>query len=138
MSVFIHKHEYPTFQSEKYVITNTRLTLTTNYFYKNKLLLLLFTCSVVSNSLWPHGLQHARPLCPSLSPGTCSNSWPLNWWCHTTISPSVAPFSFCLQSFPASCSFPVSQLFASGGQSTENSASASVLPIFRVDFFINQ
>ena len=84
----------------------------------------------MSNSLQPHWLQHARPPCPSPSPRVCSNqcsfSW---WWCHPTISSSVIPFSSCLQSFPASASFPMSQLFASGGQSIGASASASVLPM---------
>ena len=65
-------------------------------------------CLVMSNSLWPHGLQHARLPCPSPTPGACSNSCPLSWWCHPTISSSVVPFSSCLQSFPASRSFPVS------------------------------
>ena len=77
--------------------------------------------------LWPRGLQHVRLPCLSTSPGACSNSCPLSWWCHPTISSCVVPFSSCLQSFPASGSFPVNQLFTSGGQSTE--ASASVLPI---------
>ena len=83
----------------------------------------------MSNCLWPHGLQHLRLPCPSLSPGVCSNSCPLSWWCHPTISSSVIPFSSCSQSFPASGSFPVSQLFASGGLSIEVSASTSVLPM---------
>ena len=83
----------------------------------------------MSDSLQPHGLLHTRLPCPSLSPGVCSNSCPLCQWCHPTISSSVAPFSSHLQSFPASGSFPVSQLFASGGQSIGVSASASVLPI---------
>ena len=69
-----------------------------------------FRCSVVSNSLRPHGLQHTRPPCPSPTPGACSNSCPLSWGCHPTISSSVMPFSSCLQSFPASGAFPVSQL----------------------------
>ena len=77
----------------------------------------------------PHGLQHARLPCPSPSPEVCPSSCPLTWWCHSTISSSVAPFSFCLQSFPASQSFPVSWLFTSGGQSIGALASASVLPI---------
>ena len=93
-----------------------------------------FSCSVVPDSLGPHGLQHARYPCPSPSPGVYSKSCPLSWWCNLTISPSVIPFSSRLQSFPTSGSFPVSQLFTSGGQSIEVSASASVLPIFRVDF----
>ena len=83
----------------------------------------------MSYSLWPHGLQHAMLPCPSLSPGICSNSCPLSQWCHSTISSSVIPFSSCLQSFPASGSFPLSQLFASGGQSIEASTSAPVLPM---------
>jgi len=77
----------------------------------------------------PHGLQHARLPCPSLSPGVCSNSCPLSQWCHPTISSSATPFSSCPQSFPGSRSFPVTQLFASGGQSIGASASASVLPM---------
>ena len=79
--------------------------------------------------LQPHGLQHARLPCRSLSPGVCSNSCPLSQWCYLTISSSAAPFSFCLQSFPASGSFPMSQLLASGGQRTGGSNSASVLPM---------
>ena len=88
-----------------------------------------FSHSVVSDSLWPHELQHARTPCPSPSPRVCSNSCPLSQWCHSTISSSVIPFSSCLQSFPASRSFPVSRLFALGGQSIRASASASVLPM---------
>ena len=88
-----------------------------------------FSCSVVSNSLWPYGLQHARFLCPSTTPRAYSNSCPLNQWCHPTISSSVIPFSSCLQSFPASGSFPMSQFFASGGQSIGSSVSASVIPM---------
>ena len=85
-----------------------------------------------SASQW---LQHTRLPCPSLSPGVCSNSYPLSWWCHLTTSFSVIPFSPCPQSFPVSGSFPVSQLFTSDGQIIGASASASVLPmIFRVDF----
>ena len=83
----------------------------------------------MSDSLWPHGLQHARLPCPSLSPGVCSNLCPLSGWRHPTISSSVAPFSSCLQSFPVSESFPMNQLFTSGGQSIGASASASVLPV---------
>ena len=88
-------------------------------------------CSVTKSydSLGPHGLKHARPPCPSLSPGACSNSCPLSQWCHPIILTSVVPFFFCLQSFPASGSFPISRLFASGGQSIGASASASVLPV---------
>ena len=85
-----------------------------------------FSYSVVSNSLWPHGLQHTRLPCPSPSPRVCSDSCLLSHWCHLTISSSVIPFSSCPQS---SGSFPVSQLFTSGGQSIGVSVSASVLPI---------
>ena len=94
-----------------------------------------FSCSVVSNSLWPHGLQHTRLPCPSPAPGVDSNSCPLSRWCHPTISSSVVPFSSCLQSFPASGSFPMNQFFASGSQSSGASASASVLPMNIQDWF---
>ena len=94
-----------------------------------KSLLLLFSCSVMSDSLRLHGLQHARLLCPSLSPGVCSNSCPLSQRCHPTISSPVAPFSSCFQSYPASGSFPMNWLFASGDQSIGASASVSVLPM---------
>ena len=90
--------------------------------------LLLLSCSVMSDYFWPHGLQHARLPCPSPSPGDCLNSCPSSQWCHPTISSSVIPSSSCLQSFPASGSFPTSQFFASGGQSIGASASESVLP----------
>ena len=88
---------------------------------------LLFNCSVVSNSLWPHGLLHARLPCSASSPRVCSDSCPLSWGCHPTVSSSVVPFFSCLQSFPALGSFPMRLLFASYGQSTGASASASVL-----------
>ena len=81
----------------------------------------------MSDSLWPHGLKHARPPYSSPTPWACSNSCPLNWWCHPTISSSVIPFSSCLQSFPALGSFPMSQLFASGCQNI--GVSASALPV---------
>ena len=83
----------------------------------------------VSDSLWPHGLQHARLPCPSPNPGVYSNSCPLSWWYHPAFSSSVIPFSSCLQSFPASGSFQMSQFFTSGGQNSGVSASASVLPM---------
>ena len=94
-----------------------------------------FSYAVVSDSLWPCGLQLDRPPCPSPTLRVYSNLWPFSWWCHPTISSSVIPFSCCLQSFPASGSFPMSQFFASGGQSIGVSASASVLPMnsFRMD-----
>ena len=86
-------------------------------------------------TLWdPHGLQHARPPCPSPTPGVYSNSCPLSQWCHPTISSSVVPFSSHLQSFPTSGSFPMSQFFPSGGQSTGVSASTSVLPMNTQDW----
>ena len=88
-----------------------------------------FSSSVVSDSFWPHGLQHARLFCPSTTPEDSSNSCPLSRWCHSAISSSVVPFSFCLQSFPASGSFPMSQFFSSGGQNIGVSASTSVLPM---------
>ena len=91
--------------------------------------------SVVSNSLQPHEPQHARPPYPSPTPGVYPNLCPLSWWCHPTISSSVIPFSFCLQFFPASGSFPMSRLFASGGQSIGVSASVSVLPMNIQDWF---
>ena len=90
-------------------------------------LLLLFSLSVMSNSLWPHGLQHARLSCPT--PRAYSNSCPSGRWCHPTISSSVVPFSSYLQSFPPSESFQKSQLFTSGAQSIGISTSASVYPI---------
>ena len=87
-----------------------------------------FSRSVVSDSLWPRESQHARPPCPSPTPGVHSDSCPLSQWCHPAISSSVVPFSSCPQSFPGSESFPMSQLFAWGGQSTGVSAFASFLP----------
>ena len=96
----------------------------------------------MSNSLWLHELKHARLPCPSPTPGACSNSCPSSQWWHPTISSSVIPFSSCLQSFPASGSFPVSQFFTSSGQSIGVSASAPVLPVkysglvsIRMDWF---
>ena len=102
----------------------------------------LFTHSIGSNSLQPHGLQHTRLPYPSQSPGVCSNLRLLNWWCHPTTLSSVFPFSSCLQSFPASGSFPMCWLFASDGQYIGASASGSVLLTdiqglisFRIDWF---
>ena len=103
---------------------------------------LLFNCQGMSDSLWPRGLQHARYPCPSPSIRICPSSCPLTWCCHPIVSSSDTLFSFCLQSFPASGSFPMSLLFASGGQSIEASASASVFPkkyseliYFKIDCF---
>ena len=97
-------------------------------------LILSVNRSVVSDSLWPHESQHARPPCPSPTPGVYSNSCPLSRWCHPAISSSVIPFSSCPQSLPASGSFSMSQLFAWGSQSTGVSASASVLPMNTQDW----
>ena len=106
-------------------------------FRKQKFSSVQFSRSVMSDSLQPHGLQRNSLPCPSPTPGVCSNSCPLNRWCHPTISSSVVPFSSCLQSFPASGSFPMSQFLASGGQSIGASASASalVLPMNIQDWF---
>ena len=101
----------------------------------SKVLSVQFSCSVMSNSLLPHGLQHTRLPCPSPTLRAHSNSCPLSRWCHPTISSSVVPFSSCLQSFPASGSFQLSQFFQSGGQSIGVSASASVLPVNIQDWF---
>ena len=94
-------------------------------------------CSVIQSclTLQSHGLKNARPPCPSPTPRACSNSCPLSRWCHPTISASVIPFSSCLQSFPASGSFPMNQLFISGSQSIGVSVSASVLPMNILDWF---
>ena len=94
---------------------------------------LLFSHSIVSKSVQSHGLQHTRLSCPSLSPRDCSNSCPLSWWCHPTISSSVFPFSSCLRSIPAPGSFPRSQFFPSGSQSI--GVSAPVFPMNIQDWF---
>ena len=94
-----------------------------------------FSSSVMSDSLWPHGLQHARLTCSSPTPEDCSDWGPSSRWCHSTISSSVVPFSFCLQSFLASGSFPMSWFFASGSQSIGVSASVPVLPMNIQDWF---
>ena len=95
---------------------------------------LQFSRSVMSDSLWPHELQHTRPPCPSPTPRVHLNPCPLSWWCHPAISSSVIPFTAFPQSFPASGSFQMSQLFAWGGQSIGVSASASVLPMNTQDW----
>ena len=91
--------------------------------------LLLFSCQIMSDSLWPHELHYARLPCPLPTPRVCSDSCPLNRWCHPTISSSATPFSFCPQSFPGFRSLTMSQLFKSGGQSIGASVSASILPM---------
>ena len=93
-----------------------------------------FSCSVMSYSLRPHESQHARPPCPPPTPGVYPNSCPSSWWCHPAVSSSVVPFSSCPQFLPASGSFPMSQLFAWGGQSIGVSASESVLPMNTQDW----
>ena len=97
--------------------------------------MLLSSCQVMSDSLWPHGTQHPRLSCPLLSPRVCSNSCPLSQWCHPTKSPSVTRFSSCPQYFPASGSFPMSKFSASDGQSIGVPASTSVLPMNIQDWF---
>ena len=102
----------------------------------DKIVVVVFSLQVMSSPLQPHELQHSRLLCSSLSPTICSNSCPLSRWCYLTILSSVAPFSFSVQSFPASGSFPMRRLFASGGQSFGASASASVLPMHIQGWFL--
>ena len=111
------------------LLANTTKWLLYNQLYKSTFVSVQFNCSVLSSSLQLHGLQHTKLPCPSPDPIAYSNSCPLSQWCHPTISPSVHPFSSCLQSFPASGSFPMDQFFTSGGQSIRVSASASVLPV---------
>ena len=104
---------------------NLRTSMSSSVYYRiNSVQLSL---SVVSDSLWTHGLQHTRPPCPLPTSGACSNSCLSSWWCHLTVSSSVIPFYSCLQSFPASGSFPMSQFFTSDDQSIRASASTSVL-----------
>ena len=105
------------------------------FFPQHSLWTVQFSLSVVSDSLRPHGLPHARLPCLSPTPRVCSSTCPLSWWCHPTISSSVVPFSSCLQSSPASGSFPVSQFFTSGSQSIGASASASILLMNIQDWF---
>ena len=107
--------------------------MTANYICVTVTISVQFSHSIVSDSLWPYGPQHARPPYPSPTPGVHPNPYPSSRWCHPTISSSVISFSSCLQSFPASGSFPISQLFTSGGQSI--GASASVLPMNIQDWF---
>ena len=114
-----------------YLIYDTNLKYRSHHFI---LWWLQFSHSVMSNSLWPHESQHVKPPCPSPTPGVHSNSYPLSWWCHPSISSSVVPFSSCPQSLPASGSFPMNQLFAWGGQSIRVSASASVLSMNTQDW----
>ena len=130
------------------IIWNTCRALLTNWFIQSlivptgshnwnrcKCAVVLFSCWVVSNFLWPHAMQHITLPCSPSSPGVCSNSCSLTQWCHPTILSSVARFSSCPQSLPESGSFPVTGLFASSGESIEASASASVLPMNIQDWF---
>jgi len=103
--------------------------------HKMKLRPAQFSRSAVTNSLQSHGLQHAKLPCPTPTPGAYLKSCPSHWWCHPTISSTAIPFSSCLQSFPASVSFPMSPFFPKGGQSIGVSASASVLPVSIQDWF---
>ena len=118
------------------ISTNKDIFLNTTTNIKKVMLIhsVQFSCSVVSDSLRPHESQHARPPCPSQTPGVLSNSCASSWWCHPAISSSVVPFSSCPQSLPASGSFPMSQLFTWGGQSIGVSALASVLPLNTQDW----
>ena len=118
--------------SQLYLVVKRR---TSSFCNKSIFSSVQFSRSVVSDSWRPHGLQHARPPCPSPTPWPYSNSSSLSQWCHPTISSSVVPFSLHLQSFTASGSFQMSQFFASGGQSIGVSASASVLPMNIQDWF---
>ena len=130
----------------RYLPKGNKITLSKRYLHSHGHCIssVQFSRSVVSDSLWPHEPQHARPPCPSPTPGVHSNSCPSSRWCHPAISSSVVPFSSCPQSLPASESFPISQLFSWGGQSIGVSASASVLPInlpglisFRMDWLVH-
>ena len=118
--------------SQLYLVVKRR---TSSFCNKSIFSSVQFSRSVMSDSWRPHESQHARPPCPSPTPGVHSNSCPSSQWCHPTISSSVIPLSSCLQSFPASGSFPISQFFASSGQSIGASASASVLPMKIQDWF---
>ena len=132
-------HSFPQLPCNSHAITSILLKYKTYWFlvysqiYKT-IQFSQFSRSVVSDSLWPHESQQARPPCPSPTPGAHSNSCPSSRWCPPAISSSVIPFSSCPQSLPASKSFPMSQLFAWGGQSTGVSVSASVLPMNTQDW----
>ena len=117
------------FTGRFFTIWGTREALDKSSYVLNTSVSVQFSRSVMFDSLWPHESQHARPPCPSPTPGVYPNSRPLSRWCHPAISSSVVPFSSCPQSLPASGSFAMSQLFAWGGQSFGVSASASVLPV---------
>ena len=122
------RHNWVTKHSTAYNLQSIKTSFQWSIFNMVQFSSVQFSHSVVSDSLWPHELQHARPPCPSPTPRVHSDSCPSSQWCHPTISSSVIPFSSCPQSFPASGSFQMSQLFTSGGQSTGVSALASFLP----------
>ena len=130
---FHKKNPFPLFEDNCVFLSNEHWTHL-NSLLKLSFSSVQFSCSVVSDSLQPHELHHARPPCPSPTPGFYPNPCPLSWWCHPTISSSVVPFSSCPQSFPVSGSFQMSQLFASGGQNIGVSASTSVLPMKTQDW----
>ena len=132
LAIFIPCPYFPTFWHLGGAFSATRLA---HQLLGCKRCSVQFSCSVMSDSLRSHGLQHARLPCSSPTPGVYSNSWPLRRWWHPTISSSVIPFSSHRQSFPASGSFQISQFFASGGQSIGVSASISVLPMNIQDWF---
>ena len=119
--------------SNKYMLKNC-ISFCVKYQVIDEVLSVQFSRSIMSNSLWPHELQHARPPSPSLTPRVHPNPCPLCWWCHPTISSAVIPFSSSPQSFPASGSFQMSQISASGGQSIGVSASTSVPPMNTQDW----
>ena len=133
-AIFVYRYWIIILHTQNKYNLYKNLYLNFPYFWLIQFSSVQFSQSVVSDSLRPHGLQHAMPPCPSPTPGVYSNSSPLSWWCHLTISSSVIPFSSCPQSFPASGSFQLSQLFESGGQSIGASASASVLPMNTQDW----
>ena len=145
IKTFLKKDSYPLWVSVTHSVNwisyyNHPCLLTGSVVWKTEIphsakVLLLLSYQVVSDCLWPCGLQHTRLLCPSLSLGVCPSSCPLSWWCHPTFSSSVVPFSSCPQPYPASGSFPMSQLFTSDGQSIGASALASVLPVNIQDWF---
>ena len=134
VSLFLKNSQYPWFNNSQdteatYISISRRMDKKAVVHIHNGIFSSVqFSRSVVSDSFWPHELQHARPPCPSPSSRVHSNSRPSSRWCHPAISSSVVPFSSCPQSLPASGSFPMSQLFAWGGQSTGVSALASFLP----------
>ena len=132
MQNFSNIHELIQFSKALFLLKNTLIDFT--FFLTDFPVSVQFSHSVMSDSLRPHELQHARPPCLSPTPGVHPNPCPSSRWCHPTISSYVIPFSFCHQSFPTSGSFQISQLFTSGGQSTGVSASTSVLPMDAQDW----